>query len=296
MRDVLRLGALLACVALATTRLGLLAHELVGHGGMAVAVGAKVTDVRLFWFAGGWIRYSGVPSAGASLAIAMGGIAVETVCATALWLAVRGDSLGLRILRGTAAAIVVHAGWYLATGAFAGYGDGIQLYHVLGAARVPVALAAAAVSCGAAFLGAREVLGALAATQPRHRIAATATALALAGGLHAGLTFGELHVRNDRLYTGMMKPERTREIAQEVARWQAAHPEAAAAARADEVQRIEAAHPPAFPFKLVLALAIAAAVLAGAFRSKPGQGGITRRLLVQWAVAAAIAIAIVIAV
>src|SRR6185312_6887821 len=109
MRDVLRLGALLACVALATTRLGLLAHELVGHGGTAMAVGGKVTEVRLFWFAGGWIRYAGIPGVAASLAVAMGGIAVETVCGTALWFAVRGDaqranSLGRRIVRGCAAA------------------------------------------------------------------------------------------------------------------------------------------------------------------------------------------------
>lgn len=296
MRDVLRLGALLACVALATTRLGLLAHELVGHGGTAMAVGGKVTEVRLFWFAGGWIRYAGVPSAAAALAVAMGGIAVETVCGTALWFAVRGDTLGRRIVRGCAAAIVLHASWYLATGAFSGYGDGILLYNVLGSARIPVALAAGAVTCGAAFLGAREVLGALAATQPRHRIAGTVTALALAGGLHAGLTFGELRVRQDRLYAGMMKPERTREVARDVMRWDREHPEAAAPERAAELQRIEAAHPPTFPFMLALALATAASVLAGAFRAKPGQGGITRRLLLQWAVTAVIAIAVVIAV
>lgn len=296
MRDVLRLGALLACVALATTRLGLLAHELVGHGGTAMAVGGKVTEVRLFWFAGGWIRYAGVPSAAAALAVAMGGIAVETVCGTALWFAVRGDTLGRRIVRGCAAAIVLHASWYLATGAFSGYGDGILLYNVLGSARIPVALAAGAVTCGAAFLGAREVLGALAATQPRHRIAGTVTALALAGGLHAGLTFGELRVRQDRLYAGMMKPERTREVARDVMRWDREHPEAAAPERAAELQKIEAAHPPTFPFMLALALATAASVLAGAFRAKPGQGGITRRLLLQWAVTAVIAIAVVIAV
>lgn len=296
MRDVLRLGALLACVALATTRLGLLAHELVGHGGTAMAVGGKVTEVRLFWFAGGWIRYAGVPSLTAALAVAMGGIAVETVCGTALWFAVRGDTLGRRIVRGCAAAIVLHASWYLATGAFSGYGDGILLYNVLGSARIPVALAAGAVTCGAAFLGAREVLGALAATQPRHRIAGTVTALALAGGLHAGLTFGELRVRQDRLYAGMMKPERTREVARDVMRWDREHPEAAAPERAAELQKIEAAHPPTFPFMLALALATAASVLAGAFRAKPGQGGITRRLLLQWAVTAVIAIAVVIAV
>src|SRR3569623_515919 len=192
MRDALRRGALLSCVALATSRLGLLAHELVGHGGTALAVGAKVTDVRLFWFAGGWIRYVGAGSVAAALAIAMGGIAVETACGTALWRAVRGDTsntLGRRIVRGIGAALVVHAGWYLATGAYAGFGDGVLLYRALGGARVPVAIAAGGVTCGAAFLGAREVMGALAATQ-RHRIAGTLGALGLAAGLHAGHALG----------------------------------------------------------------------------------------------------------
>src|SRR3569623_1791178 len=194
MRDALRRGALLSCVALATSRLGLLAHELVGHGGTALAVGAKVTDVRLFWFAGGWIRYVGAGSVAAALAIAMGGIAVETACGTALWLAVRGDAsggntLGRRIVRGIGAALVVHAGWYLATGAYAGFGDGVLLYRELGGARVPVAIAAGGVTCGAAFLGAREVMGALAAA-PRHRIAGTLGALGLAAGLHAGHALG----------------------------------------------------------------------------------------------------------
>jgi len=295
MRDVLRLGALLACVALATSRLGLLAHELVGHGGTALAVGAKVTDVRLFWFAGGWIRYIGAPSVGAALAIAMGGIALETVCGTVLWLAVRGDSLGRRILRGIGAALVLHASWYLATGAFSGFGDGVLLYRELGVARVPVAIAAGAITCGAAFLGAREVLGALAATQ-RHRIGGTLGAIALAAGLHAALAIGELHVRRDRTYTETMRPERERVIAQELVRWQAANPDAPALERAAETQRIEDAHPHTFPFVIALALATALSVLAGAFRAKPGQGGITRRLLLQWAVTAAIAIAVVIAV
>ena len=116
MRDGVRLAVLLACVALATSRLGLLAHELVGHGGTALAVGAHVVQVRLFWFAGGWIRYVGVPSPAAALAIAMGGIAVELALGTALVLAVRGESLGRRILRGVGAALILHATWYLATG------------------------------------------------------------------------------------------------------------------------------------------------------------------------------------
>src|SRR5450432_4754623 len=73
-REVIRLTALLLAVALATSRLGLLAHELVGHGGTTLLVGGRVTDVQLFWFAGGWIRYqfAGTPTTHALLLIAMG--------------------------------------------------------------------------------------------------------------------------------------------------------------------------------------------------------------------------------
>ncbi len=294
MRDVLRLGALLTCVALATSRFGLLAHELVGHGGTALAVGAKVVEVKLFWFAGGWIRYIGAPSVAAALAIAMGGIAVETVAGVGL-LSVRGESLGRRTLRGIGYALVLHASWYLATGAFSGFGDGVLLYRELGAARVPVAIAAALVTCTAGYLGAREALGALAGTQ-RRPLLGTAIAVLLAAGLHAGLAIGELQLRRDRTYAETMAPERERQITAEVVRWQAAHPAAAEPERAAAVQKIEQAHPRAFPFTIVLAIATLLAIVAGARRAKPGAGPITRRLLATWAVAAAIAIAVVIAV
>src|SRR5688572_21433628 len=54
---VARLACILAGVGLATTRIGLVLHELLGHGAVAMACGGTVLDVRLFWFAGGWIRY-----------------------------------------------------------------------------------------------------------------------------------------------------------------------------------------------------------------------------------------------
>src|SRR4051794_23792631 len=87
MAAVTRLTLTLACLGLAASRLGLVAHELVGHGGAALLAGGDITDVRLFWFAGGWIRYD-VPGAtlATSVFIAMGGIAIELVAACALWL------------------------------------------------------------------------------------------------------------------------------------------------------------------------------------------------------------------
>jgi len=292
MRAVVRLAALVACVALATSRLGLVAHELVGHGGMALALGAHILEVRLFWFAGGWIRYVGVTGLPAGLAIAMAGIAVELVAGTALWLGVRGDGLGRRILRGIAAALIVHATWYLATGAFSGFGDGVVLYRVLGAWRVPVAVLAGTVTCAAAYAGAREVLGALAATLPRHRAVGTIAALAAAGALHAGLAIGELRLRADRTYAQTMAPERERVVTQ----WIEAHPDAPAPVREAAVEKLEAEHP-TFPFVWLLAIATAASALAGARRARPAEAApVPRRLIVTWAIVAALAIALVIAV
>src|SRR5688572_9602654 len=84
-KQVLRLAGFLACVALATSRIGLIAHELVAHGGAALAVGAEIQKVEMFWFAGGWIRYRfDEPSLTAAVIIAMAGIALEVVVGLAL--------------------------------------------------------------------------------------------------------------------------------------------------------------------------------------------------------------------
>ena len=45
-KDVFRLTVLLACAALATSRLGLIGHELIGHGG--AATGADDAMVRRY--------------------------------------------------------------------------------------------------------------------------------------------------------------------------------------------------------------------------------------------------------
>jgi hypothetical protein len=294
-KDVTRLAALLACIALATSRIGLIGHELLGHGGVALALGGTITDVKLFWFAGGWIRYQ-LPetSLAGSLAIAMAGIAVELVSGITLWLAVRGDALGRRITRGIGLALVVHATWYLATGAWHGFGDGLLLYRVLGGWRVPVAIAAGLATCAAAFAGAREVLGALAHTiggSRRARIAGTAIAIVIGAGLHAALAAGEVKLRQDTTYGAVMQPERERVIARELVQWQrdqAAHGiEVTSEARRAQVRRLESTHK-TFPFVWLLAACTAAAVLAGARLGKRAPASrIDSRLL---AITAAVAI------
>jgi len=334
-RDVLRLAGLLAAVALATSRIGLIGHELVGHGGVALAAGAQVTEVELFWFAGGWIRYA-LPQASLAsvLAIAMAGIALELVIGMALWLGVRpklkpggpaptgepklepggpaptgepklepggpaptgeNDTLGRRIVRGVGTGLVVHATWYLATGAFLGFGDGVVLYRVLGDARVPVAIAAGIATCTATFLGARAIVAPLARTLPgttRQRAAGFAIAALLGGGLHAALTFGELRLRRDATYSQVMRTERDRRIALELQAWErdqaARGAEPSPTAQRVERVRLERTHQ-TFPFVVVLAVATLASMILGIARTRGGRDERVANGLLVRAVAVALA-------
>jgi hypothetical protein len=299
----MRLAWLLLAVALATSRLGLLAHELVGHGGTAVAVGGQVTDVQLFWFAGGWIRYhfAAPPSTAALLAISMGGVAIEAIAGGLLWTLVRGDSLGRRLVRGVGAALVVHATWYFATGAWHGYGDGQLLHHVLGSARYPVAIVAGAITCGCAFAGARAIVGPLAGTQATHHLAGLAIAAVLAGGIHAGLAIAEIRIRGDVTYKEIMAPERERLVERDLEKWAAyerAHGgEVSEAKRAEQQHQLENVHRD-FPFAWLLGISVAIALLAGARRSFSSiqAFAIEGRLLARAATCAGIAVAAVIAI
>jgi hypothetical protein len=301
-KEVLRLATLLAALALATSRIGLIGHELVGHGGMALACGARIVDVQLFWFAGGWIRYQlPDPTLPSVLAIAMAGIGLELVVGIALCSLVRGAPLGRRLVRGIGAALIVHATWYLATGAFHGFGDGLVLYHALGDARVGVAIAAGLATCVAAYLAARHVLGTLTATLPgstRARVIGVIIAAVLAGGLHAGLAAGELWLRRDPTYTATMQHQRDRDIAAELARWQ--REQAARGVAVDDSERRAqqtrlAAKHKTFPFVWLLAIATVASVIAGAVRAKQhADKPIENRLLAITVAVAAAAICAVI--
>jgi hypothetical protein len=299
-RGTIRLAALLACVALATSRLGLVAHELVGHGGAAVAVGAKVTAVQLFDFAGGWIRYE-LP--GGTLAerllIAMAGIAVELVIAGALVVAVRrGDTLARRIVRGIAAALALHATWYAANGAWSGFGDGVLLYRMLGAARTAFAICVGATSCMAAWWGAREVLAALAQTLrggSAARVTGVVIAIVFAAGLHAALAIGELALRRDATYATVMQPEAERQVAREMSTWTTAQPTQPSAEQVAAHERVVRAQHASFPFGGALAIACAILGLVGARRSRAlADARVSNGLLARAALAAASAIALVI--
>ena len=297
---VARLAALVVCIGLATTRLGLVAHELIGHGGATIVVGGTVREVHLFYFAGGWIRFS---AAQGSLAIALGGIIVESVVGLALWLAfARRASLGGRITTAIGAALVLHASWYLATGTWHGYGDGVELHRDLGDAKWIIAIPAAAITLAAAYLGARTVLGALATTLPggaRARVAGTVIALIVAGAVQAAAAVGEVMIRRDAAYGSVMKPERERRIAGELARWEAEQAQRGAPPteqqRAQQQREVAARHR-TFPFAIVLAILTALAVILGWVRARRGhEAPVGRGLLLRCALLAGGSIALVIA-
>jgi hypothetical protein len=261
--QLVRLAGFLTCVALATSRIGLVAHELIGHGGTALAVGGRVDEVRLFWFAGGWIHYQlEAASVARLLAIAMGGIAVELVAGAAIIALARG-----RIVRAIGAALALHASWYLATGAWSGFGDGQLLYRVLGDWRYPVAIAAGAITCAAAYFAAKQAFGALAGSLSSNRIAWTLVAMAIAAALNVALAAGEIRVRRDCAYAQVMAPERERIVARELDAWQAAQGSAISEpAIADQRAKLEAEHE-TFPFAWLLGLCAAIAAIVGARRS-----------------------------
>jgi hypothetical protein len=297
---VTQLTALLACCGLATSRLGLVVHELVGHGGTTIVVGGEVTDVWLFYFAGGWIRYR---TPGGELAIALGGIAVEAVIGVTMILLARHERLGARIVRAIGCALVIHATWYLATGTWYGFGDGLRLHRALGDRAWLVAVPAGMVACVAAFAGARIVLGPLAATIPGGRgarIGGAAVAVLLAGGLQLGAALGEVTLRRDAAYASVMKPERERVIAQELAVWTAEQQRAGRVptreARAEIEAALEAKHR-TLPFGYILGACTVLAILAGAARSRAaGHTTLTPRMLAVVTGVAAGSIALVVAI
>jgi len=288
---VAKLTALLACVSLATSRAGLVVHELVGHGGAAVVCGGQVTDVTLFWFAGGWVQSSYPPTHAAVVFVMLGGIAIELVAGVALWLALARRSrasFGALCVRAVGATLVVHALCYLAAGTYHGFGDGVVLYRELGDGRLPVALGAGALACGAAYAGARSIVRALLATLPGRRIVGLALAVAIAGGLQVALAVGEVQLRRDAVYARIMKPERDRLAERELAEWLRRHQDASAAEREAEARAL-AAHHRDFPFALLLGIAVAAAVVAGAARSRaPAEPPAITRALLARAIAVAL--------
>jgi hypothetical protein len=295
--SVVRLTLFLTGLGLAASRLGLVLHELVGHGGVALALGGRVVEVSLFWFGGGWARtWQPDATVASALAVDLGGITVELVAGALLWgmgrrLAAAGtraagaisaaegagapDASRRRLLladccRLVGALFVTHGLWYAATGTWHGFGDGARLHQLLGAARDPVAVALGGGVCAVAAVATRRLCHAfapaLAGSTPT-RLRAVMAAAGLAAGLHAALTFGELAIRRDDTYRQTMRTAEQRETEARVAQWRAElarRGRVPADAEANSKAR-ELAPPPPFPFARVLAATALLAVLAGAW-------------------------------
>lgn len=287
------LVALLFAIGLATSRLGLVGHELVGHGGPVVASGGRVVAVELFYFAGGWIRYRLVqPSFAELVLVAIGGIAVEAIVGLVLWGSLaRRASLAARLARAVGAALVIHAAWYLAIGTWHGFGDGRFLRRELDApVRLAIALGSSAVAVAVAYLGARAIFGTLLATLPGRgaaRVALLVAALVVAGGLQALLALGEVQLRRDETYGTIMQPEQQRVVERELAQWKAQQgPVVDERVVVMRRRELEAQHRD-WPLKYVLGVLVAFAVVAGCLRSPAREPArIARPLLIRaWGLA-----------
>jgi len=272
-----KLALLVFAIALATSRVGLILHEVVGHGVLAIVLGGHITGWSLHTFGGGWVAFARAePWAGAdAIAVQLGGIAIELVAAAIAALAARRlHGAAWLALAGAAWALAIHAAFYLAVGTFHGFGDGTLLHRDLGTARLAIVIPAALLACSAAYLAGVRLIGALRALSgvaaPRRQLAAVALALAAAGAAHAALTFGELRVRRDPRYGVVMQSERDRTVARELAERIAAAEAAGRRLAPPEVRdarrELERRHRE-LPFAPLLAAAIAAAVIAGGRRS-----------------------------
>ena len=305
--ETARLALFALGVALITSRVGLVVHELVGHGVTASAFGAEIEEVRLYATAGGWISYDRDHpwTWTEALVVQLAGIAVELVMGAAAAVAAWRTRGALAVaLGGAALGLCLHAGFYLAAGTYHGLGDGALLHRRLGDDRGWLCWPIAAAMVGGCFVGARRLAAIVRVWLPTpsatRQLMALTVALAAAAGAHAGLASAEVALRPSPTYQAIMKPERQRVIDQDLARWAAAEQARGKApdrgAVAAHRRRLETERPRPLPFGAILAIALALATAAGAALGRPRPGDLARlpqpavRRAVTWAVIAALSI------
>ncbi|MBT8491964.1 MAG: hypothetical protein KJO07_02795, partial [Deltaproteobacteria bacterium] len=265
-------------LALTFSRVSLVAHEFVGHGGPAVLLGGTISDYRLYLFAGGRIHYHRAEaySFAERLVISTGGITLELILAgIAVWLARRarkGSLLEVGLLA-YATGNAVHAVYYLAVGIHYQIADGAMLHRLLGSdgARLAVVVPLVALSSYLAFLGAKAVLSRLGPQLVgfRRRGLMLLVAVVLALGTHAALTVASLRIEDDRTYAQLMRSKAERKAALEAARLRAEmirRGQAIDRVRIDQVRTRTLERERPWPLRPVLLLCIAVACIVGGVR------------------------------
>ncbi|HUQ04206.1 MAG TPA: hypothetical protein VM261_17020 [Kofleriaceae bacterium] len=299
-------------MALVTSRVGLVTHELVGHGGAAKAYDADIRDVHLYYTAGGWISYDRTEAWTwtSAIVVQLAGIAVELVMAIvaglgAWWAARRGPGPERRALAaalgGAALGFFVHAGFYFAAGVHHGMGDGTLVHQKLGSARGWLTWPVAVVLVTVTYVGARRLGAVVRAWLPARstaaQLGALAVALGAAAGAHAGMAATELALRPSPTYQAIMKPAREKAIDADVARWADAELRAGRAPDRTAIRarraNLDRERPRTFPFGPLLGVAIALAAAVGAARGRPtspvaGEHGGLPKDAVLWAVTCAV--------
>jgi hypothetical protein len=277
MKRFFALTSLLFALGLLASRTGVVLHEIGGHWGVAAAFGCRLREIHLFVFGGGWVDFDCAPlTAARALAIDLGGIALQLAVAVPLLLLARRRARSTVGLACCAVGIlfVVHGLFYLVTGVHYGVGDGRSLHRLLAERRVALVIlgsVALVASCGAGgFALARRLAPRVPAARVPTRVALLASAMLVAAALHGALTFGEQHLRADRVYAANFQPEHERRIEAELRRFEKQQPRTPDQLAAQRHALASQYH--VFPLTPVLAVAMAAAAVAGiavALRDSP---------------------------
>ncbi len=192
-KDVL----LLTLVGLGVTRLSLLLHEFVGHGGVALACGGTIDNYHLFWFGGGWIDVSNEGETGlVSHLILLGGIISQLLLALALHVAGKQGKRVPLISSALIALNVVHGLFYLANGTFYGYGDGRLLFRALGDVAHYFSYAVGMVAVACSWLAGKAIKRDFA----RKNLPFAVLAMVVAGLCHGALMVGEQQLFQETTY------------------------------------------------------------------------------------------------
>jgi hypothetical protein len=280
-------GALGPIVVIATlaglfiSRTALVLHEMIGHGGMARLLGARITDYRLFWFGGGRIHYE-FPSRASHrelLLVALAGIALELVLGAILLALHRRIARPLPrfVVFAFGATVALHGLFYLVEGTHYGYGDARDLHEMLGASRPwPIAAGSALLAALAFFTGGRLsafIEGWLGPRSRRERLLVFASMVVVAGGVHWGLTRLETALTQDEAYARIFrsqaveraKAQAERELAERLAQLRARGEDASAAEQERIRDELARRHRP-FPLRPILYALIPLGLVLGLVR------------------------------